>query len=102
MRPTTSGSAGCDLESEQGLGEDLLGREGAQDLVEESDGDRAGGQRGGSAAMLECVARGEGIGELFAVESDVVADSVRPAGEQLVAQGGELGAGGASGVVGLA
>ncbi len=60
--PTTSGSAGGEFEVEEGLGEDLLGWEGAEDLAEEADLDGAGGGGGGFAAVLDAIAVGEGSG----------------------------------------
>ena len=50
------GVGGRYLEGEERLGKDLLGREGAEDLVDVTYLDRAGGRGGGLAAVFDAVA----------------------------------------------
>jgi len=69
--PTTSGSLEASFEVEEGLGEDLLGWEGSQDLAEEADLNLADWGGFGLAAVLDLVAGSEGFGELCAVGGDV-------------------------------
>jgi len=89
------GRCGRKFKVEEGLGEDLLGREGAEDLGEEADldGTAEGGVR--LAAVLDLVAGGEGVGEFLAGGFDFVAEA---AGEELVAEFGEFGGGGSGGI----
>ncbi|MDX6459812.1 MAG: hypothetical protein QOE55_3509 [Acidobacteriaceae bacterium] len=77
------------FEVEDGLGEDLLGREGAEDLGEEADLDGAGGGGGGLATVLELVAAREGVVQLFAGIGEVGAEF--GGAEELVAKVSELG-----------
>jgi hypothetical protein len=64
-----------DLKGEKGLGEDLLRRKCAEDLVEETYLHRAGGAGAGLAAVFNFVACVEGIVHLFAINGDFVAEA---------------------------
>ena len=86
---------GGDFEAEEGLGEDLFGRVGAEDLVEKADFDGAGAGGIGLVAVLDLLAGAEGLGEVGAVGRDFFAEA---GGKEFVAKGGELGGSGAGGV----
>ena len=67
-----------DFKAEQGLGEDLLGRVAAEDLIKPVDVDVAGGRFGRrGVAVLDAVAVGFGAGELLHVGGDFVAQAGR-------------------------
>jgi hypothetical protein len=72
----------CDFKGEESLGEDLLWREGAEDLIKEADFNRAGGSSIGLATVFDLVAGFESVVEFFAIEGYFVAEAV---GEQCVA-----------------
>ena len=86
-----------DLEGEKGLGEDLLRRKCAKDLVEEADLYGAGGPGAGLAAVFNFVAGVEGVVEFLAIDGDFVAEA---GGEESVAEMAEVCAGGSGGVAG--
>ena len=62
-----------DFEAEERLGEDLLRRKGAENLVEEADFDGAGACSASLAAVFDLVARGKGIIEFLAIDGDLIA-----------------------------
>jgi hypothetical protein len=88
---------GGNLEGEQRLSEDLLRREGAEDLVEEANLDRTGGAGAELAAVFDLVARVESIVQLFPVYGDFVSET---GSEQGIAKAAEILAAGPGGVTG--
>jgi len=82
------GIGGGYFEAKEGLREDLLRWVAAEDLVQPVDADVAGGGLAGAGvAVLEGVARGLGIGELFHIGGDFIAQA---GGEELIAELGQL------------
>jgi hypothetical protein len=84
-----------DLKGEKSLGEYLLRRRCAEDLVEETDLYGAGGAGVGLAAVFILIACVEGVIQLFAIDGGFVAEACS---QERVAEAAEIFAGGAGGV----
>jgi len=75
------------FEAEEGLGEDLLGREGAEDLVDVADFDLAGGCGLRGSAVLDLAALGFGVTDVRSVGGNFVEDAVV---EEVLAEFGQV------------
>jgi hypothetical protein len=85
------------FKSEKGLGEDLLWRKAAENLVEKANLDRTRSSGAGLATVFNLVARVEGIVQLFAIDGGLVAQAGR---QEDVAEMAEILTSGSGGVAG--
>jgi hypothetical protein len=87
------------FEGLEGLSEDPLRRESAENLIEEADFDGAGGSCGGLSAVFDLVASVESIVEFLAIDGNLIAEAC---GEKSVTETAEVltcGSGGVAGAI---